>query len=156
MRVVGMFGAAALMMLGLACTSERSRQTEPPPLDPTMVARGRQIYNEHCASCHGPAGEGMPRWQEPDPLGEMPAPPHDTTGHTWRHADGLLYRMVRDGWRDPFNKTDRLTMPPFGDVLSPEEIRAVITYIKTWWTPEQRQFQWEETRTDPFPQAAAP
>ena len=26
-----------------------------------------------------------------------------------------------------------------------QEIRDVIIYLKTLWTPEQRQFQWEET-----------
>src|SRR3546814_2343259 len=57
----------------------------------------------------------------------------------------MLYRMVSEGWRDPFNKTRELTMPAFGDQLSPEQIREVVTYLKTLWTSEQRQFQWEET-----------
>jgi mono/diheme cytochrome c family protein len=54
--------------------------------------------------------------------------------------------MVSEGWRDPFNKTQRLTMPPFREQLSPQEIRDVVTYLKTLWTQEQRQFQWEETQ----------
>lgn len=154
MHVIARLCGAALAMLALACTPGPDRETQPPPLDPGMVALGQQIYRAHCATCHGAAGQGVPRWEKPDAIGELPSPPHDSTGHTWRHADGMLYRMVRDGWRDPFNKTDRLTMPPFGDVLSPQEMRAVITYLKTWWTPEQRQFQWEETRKDPFPRTA--
>jgi mono/diheme cytochrome c family protein len=52
--------------------------------------------------------------------------------------------------RDPFNKTKRLTMPPFDGVLSPEQIRAVISYFKTLWTPDQRAFQAEESREQPF------
>ena len=48
--------------------------------------------------------------------------------------------MVSKGWRDPFNKTTRLTMPAFGSVLSPDQIRAVITYLKTLWMPEQQNF----------------
>ena len=63
----------------------------------------------------------------------------------------MLYGIVRDGWRDPFNRTTRLTMPPFGDKLSPAEIRAVITYLKTWWLRAQRRFQWDESQADPFP-----
>ncbi len=64
--------------------------------------------------------------------------------------------MVRDGWRDPFNKTKHLTMPAFGDQLSPKQIRAVITYLKTLWTPEQRQYQREETKVrGGFPPTAA-
>ena len=65
----------------------------------------------------------------------------------------MLYDMVGKGWRDPFNKTERLTMPAFGAGLSPHEIRAVITYLKTLWTPEQRRFQSEESRDQAFPPA---
>ena len=57
----------------------------------------------------------------------------------------MLYRMVGEGWRDPFNKTPTLTMPAFGNRLSAEQIQEVITYLKILWTPAQRQFQWEET-----------
>ena len=119
--------------------------------EPRALEAGRGIYQTHCASCHGARAEGVPNWQQPDAQGELPAPPHDPHGHTWRHGDGMLYRIVHDGWRDPFNKTERLTMPPFGQTLSPKEIRAVIDYLKTLWTPEQRQFQREESRRMPFP-----
>jgi hypothetical protein len=36
-------------------------------------------------------------------------------------------------------------------VLSREQIRAVIAYLKTLWTPEQRQFQLEESQGHSFP-----
>lgn len=127
-----------------------------PALDARQVAQGQAIYAQQCASCHGARGEGAPRWNEPDATGELPPPPHDSTGHTWRHADGMLYRIVRDGWRDPYNASDRLTMPPFASSLTPEETRAVIAYLKTWWSPEQRAFQWRESRKEPFPDGSAP
>jgi mono/diheme cytochrome c family protein len=57
--------------------------------------------------------------------------------------------MVGKGWRDPFNKTKRLTMPAFGETLLPEQIHSVIGYLKTLWTPEEQQFQSEETRDHP-------
>ena len=112
---------------------------------------GRGIYAKQCASCHGARAEGAPNWQQPDAQGEMPAPPHDAEGHTWKHSDAMLYRIVMQGWRDPFNKTKRLTMPGFSGILSAAEVRAVITYLKTLWTPEQRRFQREESRNQPFP-----
>lgn len=84
----------------------------------------------------------------------MPAPPHDRTGHTWKHSDAMLYRIVRDGWRDPFNKSPGLTMPGFGNDLSPAEIRAVLDALKTGWTPQQRAFQRKESRTAPYPPEA--
>src|SRR5229473_1905413 len=121
---------------------------EAPSLDP-----GRAIYQQYCASCHGADAQGASHWQERDEHGELPAPPHNAEGHTWRHSDADLYQMVIKGWRDPFNKTTRLTMPAFGSVLSPDQIRAVITYLKTLWTPEQTEFQSEESKGHPFPSA---
>ena len=118
------------------------------------VEMGKRVYGTQCASCHGARAEGAPKWREPDANGEMPAPPHNRTGHTWKHGDGMLYRIVRDGWRDAFNKTQRLTMPRFKDQLSPKEIRAVIEYLKTRWTPEQRRFQRDESRKAPYPPEA--
>lgn len=54
--------------------------------------------------------------------------------------------MISQGWRDPFNKTERLTMPAFEKVLTPQEIAAVISYLKSHWTQEQRQFQQQESK----------
>src|SRR5712692_7453564 len=139
-----MFGTAT--HVGIAAAAG-----EPPQLDPGPVKSGRAVYERYCASCHGANAQGAANWLERDEHGELPAPPHDAEGHTWRHSDTELYEMVRRGWRDPFNKTQQLTMPGFGDALSPEEIRAVITYLKTLWTSEQRDFQAEESRDRPFP-----
>jgi len=47
-------------------------------------------------------------------------------------------RGTKEGWRDPFNRTERLTMPAFGGTLSPREIGVVIDYLKTMWTPKQQ------------------
>lgn len=66
----------------------------------------------------------------------------------------MLYRIVQQGWRDPFNKTDRLTMPAFHGQLSHRQTIAVIAYLKTLWTPEQRRFQQEESEHQPFPAAS--
>lgn len=115
------------------------------------VDLGRQIYGQYCAACHGAGGEGQPDWREPNAEGELPAPPHGPEGHTWRHSDEALYHMIAKGWRDPFNETDRLTMPAFEEVLAPKEIKAVVEYLKTLWTDEQRAFQAEESKGNPYP-----
>lgn len=120
--------------------------TGPTPLDPKQVETGRKIYQQYCASCHGPRGRVEGDWEQPNAQGELPPPPHDAEGHTWKHSDAMLYRMVSEGWRDPFNKTGRLTMPAFGEQLSPRQICDVIIYLKTLWTSEQREFQGEETQ----------
>src|SRR6266849_3405698 len=127
---------------------------EAPSLDLESVKSGRAIYGQYCASCHGANAQGAPGWQERNEHGELPAPPHNAEGHTWRHSDAMLYEMVSKGWRDPFNKTKRLTMPAFGEALSRQQIIAVITYLKTLWTPDQRRFQAEESQERPFPSFA--
>lgn len=136
---------AVILLLVLGGGPALADKSAPPPLDPEEVEAGRIVYGQYCASCHGARGEGEPNWEELNAKGELPSPPHDAEGHTWKHSDEMLFRMVSEGWRDPFNKTERLTMPAFREVLSPQHIRGVITYLKTLWTPEQRQFQWEET-----------
>ena len=115
------------------------------------IAAGQRIYQAQCAACHGVNGEGQRGWEALNAAGERPAPPHDRHGHTWKHSDAMLYRIVAEGWRDPFNKTSRLTMPAFGQTLSPAETREVIDYLKTLWTPQQRAFQREESRKAPYP-----
>lgn len=117
------------------------------PVDPANdLPNGRRIYEQYCASCHGVQGEGAENWKQRNEVGELPPPPHDETGHTWRHGDSMLFRMISQGWRDPFNKTDHLTMPAFGDELTDDEIKAVIDYLKTLWTDDQRQYQARESR----------
>jgi len=113
---------------------------------PTEFAQGRQIYEQYCAACHGWQGEGAANWKKPDEKGEMPPPPHDETGHTWRHSDAMLFKMIAEGWRYPFNKSDRLTMPAFEEQMTAQEIQSVIDYLKTLWTDEQREYQKTESQ----------
>jgi mono/diheme cytochrome c family protein len=145
-RALTLLALAPLALLALAC---RARD-EGPPLDPAAVRRGAAVYRAHCASCHGARGEATPDWKRPDARGDLPPPPHDSTGHTWHHADGLLYRIVATGVTDPTARRPS-RMPAFGTALSPDEIRAVLTYLKTLWTPEQRRRQREASREDPLP-----
>jgi mono/diheme cytochrome c family protein len=113
---------------------------------PEEVTEGRKIYEQYCAVCHGRQGEAKNDWNKPDKKGEMPPPPHDESGHTWRHSDAMLFRMIAEGWRHPFNKTDRLTMPAFKDILTDQEIQSVIEYLKTLWAEEQRHYQQNESQ----------
>ena len=42
-------------------------------------------------------------------------------------------------------------MPAFGDRLDDAQIRAIITYLKSLWRADQRQFQAEVSAHDPYP-----
>lgn len=149
MGVIGWRGSvlrSVVAPVGLSASLALAGEAGPPPLAREQVEAGRLVYQQSCASCHGSQGKVTANWEEPNALGNLPPPPHDADGHTWKHSDAMLYRMVSEGWRDPFNKTEELTMPAFKSQLSPDQIRHVISYLKTLWTSEQRQFQWEETQ----------
>lgn len=148
MRSLGLVGMAILL---LAIANQGLADSDSAKRDATLVEAGRAIYQQNCASCHGFHGEGMPDWERPNAQGELPAPPHDEEGHTWKHSDAMLYRLISEGWRDPWNETERLTMPAFEDSLTPREIRAVVTYLKTLWTQEQRHHQEAESEDASFP-----
>jgi mono/diheme cytochrome c family protein len=125
------------------------------PLDSDQVAKGKAIYEANCSSCHGLEGEGSPSWQRRNPDDTYPPPPHDSSGHTWHHSDGLLYRIIKDGGSIYETPGFKSAMPAFGERLSPDEIRAVITYLKSLWGPEERAFQAQVSLDDPFTQDLA-
>lgn len=109
---------------------------------------GRALYAEHCAACHGADLEGAPDWQRPGPDGRLPAPPHDATGHTWHHGDAFLMDYTRRGGQavlDDLGVRYESAMPAFGDILSDDEIAAILDYIKSHWPEEIRAFQADRT-----------
>jgi mono/diheme cytochrome c family protein len=108
------------------------------PGDTARVALGQRVYAQHCASCHGAKLEGQPEWRSRLPNGRLPAPPHDETGHTWHHADALLFAITKQGLVPPYAPAGyESDMPAFGQTLSDEEIWAVLAYIKSHWTSRE-------------------
>lgn len=100
------------------------------------LALGRRVYDAQCSACHGAKLEGQPHWRTRRADGKLPAPPHDATGHTWHHADQVLFEITKYGvqrFAGPHYASD---MPAFEGRLSDEEIRAVVAFIKSTW-PEQ-------------------
>ena len=107
--------------------------------DPTNVAQvalGKAVYSENCASCHGTNLEGQPDWRERKSDGRMPAPPHNTMGHTWHHPDEVLFGITKQGVAAFAPSGYESDMPAFGGVLTDEEIWAVLAYLKSSWPPE--------------------
>lgn len=111
-----------------------------------LEARGATMYVTHCQTCHGDQyGIGKQLW----------VPTHGRDGHTWHHSDRNLKETILNGSAamDPEMEemmremmgipADAPKMPAWKGTLSEEDVDAVIAYIRTFWTPEQRRFQQE-------------
>lgn len=115
-------------------------------LDPLQVARGRTLYDKHCAECHGVDGKGLPGdWRVRDAQGKYPAPPLDDSAHAWHHPTAALLYTIYAG-----SPGGQGNMPAWKDKLSEQEIRDVVAYIKSlwsdpvyrlWWKMEQQSLQ---------------
>ena len=116
----------AFITLAVACTAS-------PPSAPVQADRGRQLYSQSCAVCHGDAATGR---------GAIPtAGSHGPQGHTWHHADGQLAGIIL-GRLDYPNRT----MPSFAGQLSDQDVADILGYLKTNWTPQQRASQAEASK----------
>jgi mono/diheme cytochrome c family protein len=129
-----------MMVFALAGCTDTPSADDPRanPHDAGKVARGANLYAQHCASCHGAKLEGQPNWRERQPNGRLPAPPHDESGHTWHHPDFMLFSMTKNGLMPPYAPPNyQSDMPAFAGKLSDDEIWAVLAYIKSHWTSRE-------------------
>jgi mono/diheme cytochrome c family protein len=100
------------------------RDDAPQPQDPAgevpgtgqtdeLMEIGARVYQDQCASCHGPDGMGL----------APTFPPMD--GNQFVQGDPIqVINIVVHG---------RNGMPPFGGILTDEEIAGVVTYIRGAW-----------------------
>lgn len=128
-----MFAAGTAVRLG------RANEPIAPDLNnPKLAERGKVVYAEQCASCHGANLEGEPNWRRRKPNGQLPAPPHDASGHTWHHSDIQLFDMVKNGTVATLPPGYPTEMPAYRDKLSDTDIWAVLSYIESTWPADIR------------------
>jgi mono/diheme cytochrome c family protein len=89
--------------------------------DPSAVVRGRALFLDNCASCHGEAADG----QGPAAVGLRP-PPANLAGPAIvpAHSDAYLFYRLTIGKRGS-------AMPAFGNSLSETERWEVIAYLRS-------------------------
>lgn len=106
--------------------------------DLAVLARGRELFQAHCATCHGARAEGALQWQRADAQGKYPPPPLDGTGHAWHHPSAGLKQVINQG-------TQKIgsNMPAWGNRLSDQDIEAIIAWFQSLWPPEIHQ-AWAE------------
>ncbi|SCZ61680.1 c-type cytochrome [Thiohalomonas denitrificans] len=140
----------SLALLLSACSSETETGTslasgeavDAPvrDIDFSRVARGGNLYQQNCASCHGVDGEGAPNWRERDVQGFFPAPPLNGTGHTWHHPRRMLQHVIKNG------SPGGGQMPAWQGRLSDEEIDSIIDWFQSRW-PDEVYAAWQEMET---------
>lgn len=125
---VGALALAAVSAWLLAPSEIRIDHT-----DARLVARGEEVYAQHCASCHGRNLEGQPDWQSRNAQGRLPAPPHDEHGHTWHHDDRVLFEVTKYGLAKHAPPGYQSDMPAFGGTLGDRDIVAALAFIQSRW-----------------------
>ena len=154
-RQLFLFGLTlSVLIVGVACGASNApvviNETAVPPvptLNAARVTQGGSLYAQHCAQCHGANLEGVPDWKKPLTDGSLPPPPHDDFGHTWHHPDSLLMSIVSNGGDPAYHSK----MPAFKEKLTWNEMTAVLEFIKSKWSKDQREYQWWMTATRDIP-----
>jgi len=85
---------------------------------------GADLYTQHCATCHGPQGEGS-----------GPFPP--LAGSAWvTGEEETAIRILLNGLQGPVEvqgRSYRNVMPAFGRRLTDAEIAELLSYLRTSW-----------------------
>jgi mono/diheme cytochrome c family protein len=102
-----------------------ARQTEIVSVSAKLLATGQSVYESRCAGCHRSDGKGMPPAYPP--LAGNPSIEMESSVNP--------LRMVLNGGYPPQTSEDPRPygMPPFAQVLSDEDVAAVVTYIRVSW-----------------------
>lgn len=97
-----------------------------------QVAIGHELFQAHCASCHGDRAQGLAEdWRKLDDNGNYPPPPLNGTAHAWHHPKIILEETITNGGAAVGG-----VMPGFGSELAADEIAATIAYFQSLWSDE--------------------
>lgn len=95
---------------------EAARRPNPVPASQPSLRRGREVFQSHCASCHGPQGRGD------GPAGQRLKPkPADLTVMASQHPAGDIAWKIENG-RGP--------MPAWKGTLSENQTWDLVNYIQ--------------------------
>ncbi len=97
--------------------------TNPFAADSAFDALGQQMYERHCAVCHGSAGLGDGPIVQTDPAEQKypPLAPNLVLPQTVARSDGYLYGLVWVG---------RGLMPAYGGRTTHRERWAIVNYVR--------------------------
>lgn len=119
---LAMVAVGGYQALSVTLTDSIPTSFVPNPVPYTLeaVARGAEIFAQHCAMCHGVEGRG-----DGVLAASLNPPPADLTAdHVDDHSDGDIFWWVTHG-------IEQTAMPAFGSVLTEEERWTVIHFVRS-------------------------
>ena len=93
----------------------------PSRADPDRLAKGRELYEQGCQSCHGSDGRGNPQWES------AVRPIEFTDCGTTSEATETWTTVVKKG--GPSRGLDA-AMPAFEGAYTDDEIGAIVAFIR--------------------------
>ena len=117
--------AMAVYLKTLPDGKEPRARREATGVSENVLARGHSVYTAHCATCHLASGLGQP--PSYPPLANNPSIEMQSAVNP--------IRMVLNGGFPPqtIRNPQPYGMPPFAQVMTDEDIAAVVTYIRVAW-----------------------
>lgn len=88
----------------------------PVPASVRSLRRGRQVFEQYCIVCHGPAGRG-----DGTVVAKFVPPPDLTAETSVQRTDGYIYAVLRQG---------RGIMPRYGDKIRGTDRWDVVNYVR--------------------------
>ena len=122
--------AAALVACSKDDPSSNSVTPAGSRFDTASIARGAELYAQHCALCHGPQAQGHPDWQAPSDGSFAAAPPLNGTGNDWKRSRRELIAVIMDG---VVRKDGVPVMPAWMQRLSERDIADIIAWFQSQW-----------------------
>lgn len=108
-RLLMLAAAAALL-----CAAPRAAEAD-----------GKQDYLKNCVSCHGADGKAKTKMGDKLHIKDLTDPKVQAA-----FTDEQAAKNIAEGLKD--EKTGKVTMPAKKDKLTPEQIKAVVEYVRTF------------------------
>lgn len=108
----------AAVNTGVAPGTTNFVDLSPLPISATLLKRGQQRFNIHCAPCHGQVGDGN---GVPKKIGAMPVVANLHDKRIVSMGDGELFYVVTHG---------RLNMGAYGPNIATEDRWAIVAYLR--------------------------
>lgn len=92
--------------------------SSPFKFDSAFVKMGEKEFKTNCTACHGKSGKG----NGPAAIALNPRPANLTSKKVQAQSDGALFWKIKNG---------KGSMPTWGKSLKPQQVWALVSYIKT-------------------------